>query len=265
MENGSTALPPDFSQPAEFVARQSGPQLMVQATESFNYAAWQNAVPLLQSVVIDNTDGPALSSLVLELTAKPEFLRSKRWTIDRVAANEKYCLRDVDLEIDPAYLDGLDEAERGVLVLQLLHQGEQLCEASIPLRVLARDEWGGMTSMGSLLPAFVTPNDPAIAPLLVAAAKKLGEHGHPTGLDGYQSGDPNRAFLLAAALWSAVAGRSLIYANPPGSFEKVGQKTRRVGTVLSDGLATCLDTTLLFASGLEGIGLNPVQVMKKGN
>ena len=73
--------------------------------------------------------------------------------------------------------------------------------------------------MGELLPAFVTPNDPALAALLRSVATLLGQHGHPTALDGYQSGDPNRAYLLAAALWSAVAGRSLVYANPPGSFE----------------------------------------------
>ncbi len=119
--------------------------------------------------------------------------------------------------------------------------------------------------MGELLPAFVTPNDRALSPLLKSAATVLGQHGHLTALNGYQSGDPNRAYLLAAALWSAAAGKSITYANAPGSFEQVGQKVRRVGTVLSDGLATCLDTTLLFASGLEAMGLNPVLVMMKGH
>lgn len=62
-----------------------------------------------------------------------------------------------------------------------------------------------------------------------------------------------------------MAGRSLVYANPPGSFEQVGQKTRRAGTVLGDGLATCLDTSLLFASCLEAVGLNAVVVMTAGH
>jgi len=35
--------------------------------------------------------------------------------------------------------------------------------------------------------------------------------------------------------------------------------------VLNGGLATCLDTTLLFASCLEAIGLNPVIVMTNGH
>ncbi|MDP1562998.1 MAG: hypothetical protein Q8M16_16595 [Pirellulaceae bacterium] len=71
--------------------------------------------------------------------------------------------------------------------------------------------------------------------------------------------------MLVAALWSAVAAKSLTYANPPRSFEAVGQKTRRPATVLSEGLATCLDSTLLFAAAIEAVGLNPVVVMVEGH
>ena len=243
---------------------QSFPRLVVSAADSFNYAAWQNSVPLLSKLEIDNTDGPELSSLIIELKTSPSFTRDKRWLIDRVGAGEILAIRGIDLDIDPAYLDGLDEAERGVMVFQLFHKGQLLQETSQSLRVLARDEWGGMPGM-ELLPAFVTPNDPAIAPLLRSAATLLGQHGHSTAIDGYQSGDPNRAYMLAASLWSVVAGRSLVYANPPGSFEQVGQKIRRVATVLGDGLATCLDTSLLFGAGLEAMGLNPVLVMTKNH
>jgi very-short-patch-repair endonuclease len=250
---------------SESSTSQSVPRLVVEAADSFNYAAWQNAVPLLQSLAIDNTGRPELSSLTIELKAAPGFARDKHWRVDRVCAGETLTLKDVDLDIDPAYLDCLDEAERGALTFKLIHKGNILHETNHVLRVLARDEWGGMSTMGELLPAFVTPNDPALAGLLRSAATLLGQHGHSTALDGYQSGDPNRAYLLAASLWSAVAGRSLVYANPPGSFEQVGQKTRRVGTVLSDGIATCLDTTLLFASALEAVGLNSVIVMTAGH
>ena len=266
MQDDSSVFPSDLSSNgSEPAVGQSVPQLVVEAAESFNYAAWQNAVPLLRNISIDNTNGPELSSLTVELKTSPTFARDKRWTIDRVGAGESLTLKDIDLDIDPAYLDGLDEAERGVMVFQLVHKEQVLHETSPKLRILARDEWGGMSDMGELLPAFVTPNDPALAALLQSSAKILGQHGHPTALDGYQSGDPNRVYMLAASLWSAVAGRSLIYANPPGSFEQVGQKTRRVGTVLGDRLATCLDTTLLFASGLEAMGLNPVLIMNEGH
>ncbi|MDZ4821502.1 MAG: DUF4011 domain-containing protein, partial [Planctomycetota bacterium] len=265
MSEGVSTAPSDSNKFDEPKASEPVPRLLVEAADSFNYAAWQNAVPLLRSVNIDNVDGQELSSLTIELNASPGFARTKRWIIDRVGAGDRLSLKDVDLDIDPAFLDGLDEAERGVMTFRLLHKGDCIHEVCHVLRILARDEWGGMASMGELLPAFVTPNDPALATLMRTTAELLDQHGYSTALDGYQGRDPNRTYLFAAALWSAVAGRSLVYANPPGSFEAVGQKTRRVGNVLNDGLATCLDTTLLFASGLEAIGLNPVILMTQGH
>ena len=45
-------------------------------------------------------------------------------------------------------------------------------------------------------------------------------------MNGYQSGDPRRAYMLAAAIWSAVTGLGLTYAVPPASFER---EDRRFG------------------------------------
>src|SRR5207248_1231858 len=73
------------------------------------------------------------------------------------------------------------------------------------------------------------------------------------------------AFMLAAAIYSAIAGMALHYAEPPASFESRGQKIRRPGTIAEDRLATCLDTTLLFAAALEAAGLHPVILMFQGH
>ncbi len=169
---------------AEAAQHVRGTQLLVEAVESFNYAAWQNAVPLLRSIVIDNKEGTERSMLTVELSASPGFARAKRWVIDRIGAGERLSLKDIDLEVDPSYLDGLDEAERGVLTFRLLHKGECLHQVDQVLRVLARDEWGGISSMGELLPAFVTPNDPALAPVLRTTAEMLTVHGHSPALAG---------------------------------------------------------------------------------
>ena len=58
---------------------------------------------------------------------------------------------------------------------------------------------------------------------------------------------------------------SLHYAEPPASFEDRGQKIRRPSTIVEERLATCLDTTLLFAGALEGSGLHPVILMFDGH
>jgi very-short-patch-repair endonuclease len=239
--------------------------ILADIAESINYASWQNSVPLLRSLELHNTTAEAVSDLRLEFDTVPACARPKTWIIERVAAGEKFFVRDRDLQLDPEYLIGLNEAERSVARFRLFKQDQLLAESGHGVRVLARDEWGGMSSMAELLPAFVMPNDPALAKILKLAGEVLANHGHSSALDGYQSRDPRRAYLLTAALWSAIASKSLTYANPPSSFEQVGQKIRRPATVLSDGLATCLDTTLLFAAAMEAIGLNPVIVMLDGH
>ena len=175
------------------------PSVVVVVEECFNYAAWQNSVPLLRSVVVDNPTDGELSSVTVELFVTPTFARPKSWKVDRIGAGQQVTLRDIDIEVDAHYLDRLDEAVRGILSFRLSKGDKTLAETNAPLRILAHDEWGGMGSMGELLPAFVTPNDPALAPLLKSAAEALGRHGHSTALDGYQSGDANRSYMLSKA------------------------------------------------------------------
>ncbi len=233
--------------------------------DCLNYASWQNSVPLLKALQVQNDTAEAMQNLHLSVTSSPCFIRPKHWVLDRVDAKSENVLRDRDVQLDADYLNGLNEAERGILTFTLTRGDVVVATAEKELRVLARDEWGGLNSGGELLAAFVMPNDPAIAKVLKIASDVLAKHGHDAALDGYQSRDPRRAYMLVAALWSAVASRSLTYANPPRSFELVGQKTRRPATVIADGLATCLDSTLLFAAAIEAVGLNPVVVMVEGH
>ena len=241
------------------------PKIDVDVAACVNYASWQNSVPLLRSVEIHNYSLKTLDDLRLEVRSSPAFLRPKSWVIDRLSPDSSLPLGDRDVRLDPDYLKGLNEAERGLVTFRLFEADSLIAEAEHEIRVLARDEWGGMEAGGELLAAFVMPNDPAIASVLKDASKLLEQHGHSSELDGYQSRDPQRAWLLVAALWSSVTSRALTYANPPGSFENVGQKTRRPSAILSGGLATCLDSTLLFAAAIEAVGLNPVIVMLKGH
>ena len=63
---------------------------------------------------------------------------------------------------------------------------------------------------------------------------------------------------IASAIYAAVCNLGIFYAVPPASFERDGQKIRLPGQILANGTATCLDTTMLFASALEQAGLNPI-------
>jgi very-short-patch-repair endonuclease len=232
---------------------------------SFTYASYQNAIPVIRSILIENNTDRRFENCRLELTSSPSFLRPKSWTVDRLIPGDRLPLNDRKVELDAGYLAGLNEAERGEITLRLSSAGEVIDEQRFAVRLLARDEWGGTVDMAQLLPAFVMPNDPGVAQILRTAAERLAAHGHPSGLDGYQSQSPERAFLLTAAIYSAIAGMALHYAEPPASFERRGQKIRRPSTITEEQLATCLDTTLLFAAALEAAGLHPIVLMFDGH
>jgi very-short-patch-repair endonuclease len=239
--------------------------LIADLATKFTFASHQNSFPVVRSIAIRNPTTDALERLRLEFSASPPFLRPKTWTIDRLLAGDEIALTDRRIDLDPAYLANLDEAESGDIQLRLIRGEELLTETVVPVRLLARDEWGGVSDMAQLLPAFVMPNDPAIFRILKSAAERLAAHGHSSALDGYQSNDPKRAYMLAAAIYSAVAGLGLHYAEPPASFESRGQKVRGPSKIVQDTIATCLDTTLLFAAALEAVGLNAVTVLLDGH
>lgn len=241
------------------------PSIIADVASSFTYASYQNAIPVVRSILIENKTEENIDGCRVELTSFPSFLRPKSWTVDRLAPGDSLSLADRKVELDADYLAGLNEAERGEITLRLTSGGKVLDEQRLTVRLLARDEWGGVADMAQLLPAFVMPNDPAVACALRAGAENLAAHGHPSGLDGYQSGSPQRAYMLSAAIYSAIAGMALHYAEPPASFESRGQKVRRPGKIAEERLATCLDTTLLFAAALEAAGLHPVILMFDGH
>jgi len=240
-------------------------ELRADLASSFTYASFQNAIPVVRSIAVRNSGDASLSQLTLELVSAPPFLRPKTWTIDRIMPGDEITLSDRKIDLDAGYLAGLNEAERGTISLTLSEGGNVLCRQEYGVRLLARDEWGGVAEMVQLLPAFVMPNDPGVAKVLKGAAEQLAAHGHFSGMDGYQSQSPQRGYMLVAAIYSAIAGLRMHYAEPPASFELRGQKIRRPSVQIGDGLATCLDISVLFAAAFEAAGLNAVLLLFQGH
>lgn len=233
-------------------------------TAKLNFAAHQSAFPVLRSLRISNTNpDERIEGLSLRLRADPAFFKERIWQVDRIDPDGVVAIRDRDIALDGSLLLNLTEAVRGQAVFTVEKEGQVLCELAKPVELLAYNEWGGSAYMPELLAAFVTPNDPAIDRILHAASGVLKKAGKPSEIDGYLSGKRERVWELAAAIYSAIAGLGLSYAHPPASFERNGQKIRLPGQILEGRVATCLDTSVLFAAAFEQAGLNPVLVTLK--
>jgi very-short-patch-repair endonuclease len=229
------------------------------------FASHQNDVPLIADLVVLNPTGDTLEDLVLELSTEPEIVLPRRWTIDRLSAGSDLRIKDRHVPLPGAKLAELNERLRGEAVLRLTHADVVIDEKRFPLEALARNEWGGANTMPELLAAFITPNDPAIEAVIKAASDVLKRAGKSPAIDGYQSRQRSRVFEIASAIWSAIAAKRLTYCEPPASFERQGQKVRTPSHVWDSGLATCLDTTVLFAAALEQAGLNALVAFTEGH
>ncbi len=233
-------------------------RLCVDALRRVNFASAQNDVAVIKTIKIENPTDAALTDVKITLRSHPPILSEKTWKIDRIAPESHHELRNLSIPLDIDRLRGLDEAEIGELEFRMEANGLQEIVEKRRIELLAHDQWGGVGDMAQILAAFVSPNDPAVARILKDAARLLENKGHDGSMNGYQSGDPRRVYMLAAGIWSATTGLGLNYAEPPASFESEGQKIRGPQRIVREGLATCLDATLLLAAAFEAAGLHPV-------
>ena len=237
----------------------------VTVTTKLGFASQQNAVPVLRELEITNNSESDYDDLALTLIASPAFLEGKTWKIDRLPKGDSLHITDRDLKLNAAYLADLSESLRGELKLRLYYADHTLAEETFEIEILANNEWGGAGVMPELLAAFAVPNDPAVDRLLKSASDVLRSAGKKDSIDGYSGQSRSRTWELTSALWSSVCGLKLSYALPPSSFEMQGQKVRTPSKILDGGVATCLDTALLFAALAEQAGLNPLMILTKGH
>ncbi|WP_372802158.1 DUF4011 domain-containing protein, partial [Paracoccus seriniphilus] len=230
-----------------------------------NFASAQNGVSIVNDICLRNAGEHALENLEVQVTTSPAVIKPVTWMVDRLLPGSERILSDLEMPLDVGLLAGLNEAEIGNLTLSARCGEDEIFREDRQIELLARDEWGGLGDMAHLLAAHVSPNDGVVAAILKDAGRLLESAGHSGAIDGYQSRDPGRAWMLAGAIWSAATALGLTYAYPPVSFEQNGQKIRDPGRIRSEGLATCLDSALLLAGCFEAAGLNPVVLFCEGH
>jgi len=238
-------------------------QLIASLAQKIGFVSHQNAVAVLQELLLKNSGQAVLQNLTVQLSSAPLFLEGKSWKVDVLQPGASIRLGDRNLSLNATFLADLMESVRGEILIEVSREGDAaaLFSRRYPVGVLAKNQWGGTGSMPELLPAFCMPNDPAVDKVLKAASEVLRRAGKEFGLDGYKSKSRTRSWELVSAVWSAISGLGLSYAHPPASFEVEGQKVRTPGAILEGRLATCLDTSMLFASALEQAGLNPLIIL----
>ena len=225
-----------------------------------NMALWQNSVPMLSELSFTNTGSTALAQLTIELESEPPLLRPRSWRLQDIEPGQLRIVTDLDVQLDGPALQNLTEASQGTVRLRAFSNDKAIGEFRQEVRILAHNEWGGARSIPDILAAFVQPNEPAVARIIRQASDILRAAGQQDSMEGYQ-GNKRRVWEQTQAIWLAICSLDIRYVSAPASFVGDGQRVRTAQQIVSERLATCLDTTLLFASCLEAISLRPLIVL----
>lgn len=240
-------------------------ELKVIADPTTGYAAIQNNIPVVRSLIVKNNHEESLRSVDVLISCTPTFAQSARFHFEPLAPGESRSISPVDLQPDHAYLVKLDEAEKASIRIKAVAEDKILAETSHPIEVLAYDQWAGTRSLPELLAAFSMPNSVVVDRLLGKASALLRKSDAGLSLDGYQSKNRERVWKQVSAIYSSLLAEGLHYSNPPASFGSDGQKIRTPERIFDGRVATCLDLAMLFASCFEQAGLHPVVLFKEGH
>lgn len=230
-----------------------------------NFAMQQNRTPVIHQITIENITDEPLKDLRIEVIPEPDFGSSVPASIEEIPPRGSLSLTSFNLTLSAGYFARLTERLSGSLNVGIYSGTEPVFGRKYPIDLLAYDQWGGINVFPQMLSAYITPNHPALSPILHRAASILEEWTGNPSLNEYQSRNPDRAKKQMAAVYNAIAEQSVIYSAPSAGFETNGQRIRLANTVISQKLGTCLDMALLYASCLESIGIHPLIILTKGH
>jgi hypothetical protein len=242
-------------------------EAVVQA--AVNVALIHNEVPLVQAVTITNNSARPLADMMVTLNLDGRGIAlAEPWssTSTEPIPSGGHLRWDTFAGFAPSYehLANLDESHPATLTLSVSKTWGADVRLTVPVQVLAHNEWLNSPVFFESLAAFVQPNTRAVSTVLDTAAEILREHTDDAGLTGYQQG-PERASLTAAAIYEALRTRGIRYVVPPASFEDSGQKVRTTAQVLEQRFGTCIDLSVTYAACLEQAGLHPLLWLINGH
>ena len=228
-----------------------------------NYSMLLNKVNTCTMCEVENHD--TTNWQAVKVSVGGEFITPIVRHIDFIEVGQRVQIPELKIEPLLDKLLNMTEMVDTVFTITITAGEEVLLTQDFPISLMAFDQWTGTSVRPELLASFVVPNHPLISSVIVKASQYMEKWTGSSAMDEYQTQDRHRARLQVAAIYEALREQALVYVAPPASFEPMGQRIRLADKVLMEKLGTCLDTTLLYASCLEAVGLFPILVLLKGH
>lgn len=124
---------------------------------------------------------------------------------------------------------------------------------------------GGFTDVSFIFAAYVNEQHPFVDKLLREALNS----DIVDSFTGYQSGDPAEVYRQVYALWNALSDRDVRYSNITASAAEShvvsSQHVRLIDESINNSQANCVDGSVLLASLLRKIDIEPMLVFVPGH
>lgn len=240
-------------------------QFAIQAFESLYYANAASGLPFISRLSLSSDIQLSDVSVKIRVMAAAGQV-SHDFEIQVASLGPKMLeFSALQVTFDPNKMYQIADPQAGQIEIEVLAGESNVASAAWPIEVLPANFWkaggGDVVSAYQALASFSQPNHPSVRNVLDKAVAKLGSGA---SLSGYQ--DPSTVDSTVQAIYSAIQDYKLTYSDPPASWSGgPGQKIRTVQEVLEEGVGTCLDTTMLFASCLEQAGLWPIVFLIPGH
>jgi hypothetical protein len=234
-------------------------------SQVISFSMQQNHIPVIRKFLITNSTGNDIQNINVDLTFEPEFATPISTKILLLKNGESLLVNNFDLKLSPKFLSELTERLSGSVKIMLQSEDRILFLNDYLIDVLAFDQWQGISVLPETISSFITPNNPHISKIISRSSEILNKWTGNPSLDEYQSRNPDRVKKQMAAVFESIRELGIIYCTPPASFEESGQRIRMIDTLVNQKLGTCLDLSLIYASCLEAIGINPLIIVVKGH
>ena len=217
----------------------------------------KNSTPIkvvVESQIIDYTD-KASDTVTVDANGSKEIRQNPRLTTTAIdGLNSSH---DADLKVTVAYLQN--------------GEPRTILDQTSPTTITSRRDYPwqikGFTDQEiyNMLAVMVTPTDPAVEKLITTAKKYDPSKAMIGGYESAQDQDGS-VYQRMADIWAAETNDyNMGYVSTTVSFEAATQRIRLPEEVLTQSGGNCIETSLLYASVAEALGLDPAIILIPGH
>lgn len=242
--------------------------VVIKLKDTINYSLLHNDQSLFEEFSLRKLQDGLLRGIGIELTLYVGGGQSFPYRSYLDMSDSYLPLADrIRFPLTSYLMRSLRESVKSVIYIDITWNNKIVYRDTLPVKLLAIDEWVDTPELDAYLPSFVLSRDDAVARIIDNAQRyvRLFNEDSTAGFDGYQGIDKKAKDPYATvdfqvkAIWSALSfDMSLGYINPPPTFTESSQRLRTPSDVIDGKRGTCIDLALLIAGCLEYVGIYPV-------